>query len=91
MAIRNPFRNPKVKETDDLGFGIRITGERDRLIAKDGNFNVERVGLTTWSPYQDLVEMTWGQFFTVVVTFLWWSIFYLHCCSTGLGWTASVV
>ena len=32
MAIRNPFRNNKIKETDDLGFGNRITGERDRLI-----------------------------------------------------------
>jgi len=69
MAIRNPFRNSKIKESDDLGFGNRIIGERDRLIAKDGNFNVERVGLKYWTPYQDLVEMTWGRFFLVVVTF----------------------
>ncbi len=69
MAIKNPFRNSKIKETDDLGFGNRITGDRDRLIAKDGSFNVERVGQRAWSPYQDLVEMTWGRFFTVVVTF----------------------
>lgn len=69
MAIRNSFRNNKVKEADDLGFGNRITGERDRLIAKDGNFNVVRIGLKNWTPYQDLVEMTWGRFFFVVVTF----------------------
>lgn len=69
MAIKNPFRNTKVKETDDLGFGTRITGERDRLIAKDGNFNVERAGLKSWGPYQDLVEMSWGKFFGVVVVF----------------------
>ncbi|MBK8568288.1 MAG: transporter [Saprospiraceae bacterium] len=69
MALRNPFRNAKVKETDDLGFGTRITGERDRLIAKDGSFNVERVGMKTWSPYQDLVEMTWWRFFGVVIAF----------------------
>ena len=69
MAIRNPFRNNKIKETDDLGFGNRITGERDRLIAKDGNFNVERVGLKSWSPYQDLVEMSWGKFFKLVMAF----------------------
>lgn len=69
MAIKNPFRNSKIKETDDLGFGNRITGDRDRLIAKDGNFNVERVGQRAWSPYQDLVEMAWGRFFAVVVTF----------------------
>ncbi len=69
MAIKNPFRNSKIKETDDLGFGNRIIGDRDRLIDKNGNFNVERVGLKTWTPYQDLVEMTWSRFFVVVVSF----------------------
>ncbi len=69
MAIRNPFRNQKIKETDDLGFGNRITGERDRLIAKDGGFNVERVGLKSRSPYQDLVEMSWSRFFKLVMFF----------------------
>lgn len=69
MAIRNPFRNSKIKDTDDLGFGNRITGERDRLIAKDGNFNVKRIGLKNWTPYQDLVEMTWTRFFLIVVLF----------------------
>ncbi|MCF8244878.1 MAG: transporter [Saprospiraceae bacterium] len=69
MAIRNPFRSNKIKEADDLGFGTRITGERDRLIDKDGNFNVERVGLKSWSPYQDLVEMSWGKFFKLVMAF----------------------
>ncbi len=69
MAIKNPFRSNKIKESDDLGFGTRITGERDRLIDKDGNFNVERVGLKTWSPYQDLVEMSWSRFFKLVMAF----------------------
>jgi inward rectifier potassium channel len=69
MALRNPFRNTKIKETDDLGFGTRITGERDRLIAKDGSFNVERVGMKVWSPYQDLVEMPWGRFLGIMLAF----------------------
>ncbi|MCU0346342.1 MAG: ion channel [Saprospiraceae bacterium] len=69
MAIRNPFRNNKVKETDDLGFGTRITGDRDRLIAKDGSYNVLRVGNWSWSPYQDLVEMPWSKFFLVVIAY----------------------
>ena len=69
MAIKNPFRSNKIKETDDLGFGNRITGDRDRLIDKDGNFNVKRVGLKTWTPYQDLVEMSWSQFFKLVIAF----------------------
>ncbi len=69
MAINNPFRSNKIKETDDLGFGTRIVGDQDRLIDKDGNFNVERAGLKTWSAYQDLVEMTWGRFFKLVMAF----------------------
>ncbi|MCC6725570.1 MAG: transporter [Saprospiraceae bacterium] len=70
MAIQYPFRRKRnFKETDDLGFGTRIIGEKDRLIAKDGKFNVVRVGLKTWSPYQDLVEMTWVRFFGVVIAF----------------------
>ncbi|MBI1224428.1 MAG: transporter [Bacteroidetes bacterium] len=69
MAIRNPFRSQRIKESDDLGFGNRITGERDRLIAKDGGFNVERIGLRSRSPYQDLVEMSWGRFFRIVMAF----------------------
>lgn len=70
MTIQNPFRrNRHIKETDDLGFGVRIIGEKERLIGKDGSYNVERVGGKAWSPYQDLVEMTWRRFFGVVVTF----------------------
>lgn len=69
MARANRFSRKKIKEPDDLGFGNRITGERDRLIAKDGSFNVERVGLNTKSPYQDLVEMTWGKFFRLVIAY----------------------
>lgn len=70
MAIRNPFRNNNnTKDADDLGFGTRITGERDRLIDKNGNFNVERVGLKSWSPYQDMVEMSWNRFFRLFITY----------------------
>lgn len=69
MAMKLPFRKNKVKETDDLGFGTKITGERDRLIDKDGNFNVELVGSSVWTPYQDLVEISWNRFFLLVLAF----------------------
>ncbi len=69
MNYNHPFRNNKSKEAEDLGFGFRITGERERLLNKDGKFNVRRQGLKTWTPYQDLVEMSWGKFFLVVLAY----------------------
>ncbi|MCB0517753.1 MAG: transporter [Lewinellaceae bacterium] len=69
MTYKNPFRNNKTREAEDLGFGNRITGERARLLNKDGKFNVRKEGRKSWAPYQDLVEMTWGRFFLVVVAY----------------------
>ncbi|MFQ5447124.1 MAG: ion channel [Saprospiraceae bacterium] len=66
MNFNLPFRN-KVKEADNLGFGTRITANHYRMIDKNGAFNVEKTGTSAWAPYQDLVEMSWGRFFLVVV------------------------
>lgn len=71
MAINLRFqkKNEKLKEADDLGFGTRITGDRDRLIDKDGNFNVIKKGRHGWTLYQDLVEMRWGKFLLGILLF----------------------
>jgi inward rectifier potassium channel len=50
----------------DLGFGSVVSREsRQRLLNRDGSFNVERKGLTlleSISPYHLLLTMPWGQF-----------------------------
>ncbi|MCB0704797.1 MAG: transporter [Saprospiraceae bacterium] len=73
MKIRSKFlsNTPKAQETDpdDLGFGTKITGDGQRLINSDGTYNVVRQGLTSWTPYQDLVEMSWSRFFLIVLLF----------------------
>ncbi len=68
MNFNLPFRNNKPKEADDLGFGTRITDEGSRLLNKDGQYNIRKIGRKAWTPYQDMVEMPWGQFMLMVVT-----------------------
>jgi inward rectifier potassium channel len=68
---------PFEKEHDkDLGFGEKVSREsRDRLLNRDGSFNVERTGLKPFSrlnPYHFLLTMSWTRFIglTLLVYFL---------------------
>ena len=53
----------------DLGFGAVVSREsHQRLLNRDGSFNVERKGLTlveSISPYHLLLTMPWWQFFAL--------------------------
>lgn len=54
----------------DLGFGTVVGRDsRQRLLNRDGSFNVIRRGLgllDDWAPYHLLFTMSWPRFFTVV-------------------------
>jgi inward rectifier potassium channel len=54
----------------DLGFGSVISREsRNRLLNRDGSFNVVREGLgllATLAPYQLLLTLSWAGFLGVV-------------------------
>ncbi|MBR9920133.1 MAG: hypothetical protein GYB31_04780 [Bacteroidetes bacterium] len=73
MKLRSRFigNNKKKQESpdEDFGFSDKLTEEGQRLITADGDYNVLRKGLSAWTPYQDLVEMSWGRFFLLVVLF----------------------
>ena len=62
-------RPQPINEQDlrDLGFGAVVSREsQQRLLNRDGSFNVERKGLTlleSLSPYHLLLTMPWWQFF----------------------------
>jgi len=62
-------RAQPINEQDlrDLGFGAVVSREsHQRLLNRDGSFNVERRGLRlleSWSPYHILLTMSWGRFF----------------------------
>jgi inward rectifier potassium channel len=55
----------------DLGFGSVVSREsQQRLLNRDGSFNVERKGLSlveTISPYHLLLTMSWWRFFALCV------------------------
>ncbi|PYQ59675.1 MAG: hypothetical protein DMF58_10780 [Acidobacteria bacterium] len=54
----------------DLGFGTVVSREsRQRLLNRDGSFNVLRDGLSVWqelSPYHYFLTITWPKFLTFV-------------------------
>ena len=69
--LKNPFnRGGSEGDSDnDLGFGTSITTTGQRLINRDGSFNIVRRGMAAWRPYQSLVEMSWAHFLAVVALF----------------------
>lgn len=64
--IRKRIKNKKT-EFNDLGFGTKIQNAKSRFINKDGSLNVHRVGISEWTPYQSLVEMSWTSFFSLSI------------------------
>lgn len=59
--------SPALSEKDrDMGFGEKVASEsRDRLLNRDGSFNVERTGLNLTAlinPYHILLTMSWKTF-----------------------------
>lgn len=68
--LPNPFnRNQRESSENDLGFGTSMTTSGQRLINRDGSFNILRRGMVAWRPYQSLVEMPWTHFLVVVAVF----------------------
>src|SRR5579862_1761410 len=72
----------------DLGFGAVVSREsHQRLLNRDGSFNVERKGLTlveSISPYHLLLTMPWWQFFALcfgwyVVANVTFALLYMAC------------
>lgn len=61
------------EENRDLGFGAVVASEsRQRLLNRDGSFNVERTGLSFWSSfslYHALLNMSWTKFLSVLTLF----------------------
>ncbi len=77
----------------DLGFGAVVSREsQQRLLNRDGSFNVERKGLSlleSISPYHVLLTMPWWQFFALgcgwyVLANVVFALAYLACGSGAL-------
>lgn len=74
--IRFTMKAFEREQDKDLGFGEKVSREsRERLLNRDGSFNVERTGLKLFSllnPYHFLLTMSWTRFIgaTLLVYFL---------------------
>lgn len=54
------------------GFGNSANNQGDRLLGKDGIFNVKRTGqsfVERISPYHQLITMSWGNFILLIIVF----------------------
>jgi inward rectifier potassium channel len=69
----NIFNLPPAQEqaSPDLGFGTVVAREsRERLLNRDGSFNVERRGLRFWSSlslYHSLLTISWSRFLGLLI------------------------
>jgi inward rectifier potassium channel len=73
----------------DLGFGTVVGRDsRQRLLNRDGSFNVVRRGLSAldgWAPYHQLLTMSWARFVAlVVVAYVGWNLLF-GACFAALG------
>lgn len=94
MAIRAPIPPASQQDLRDLGFGSVVSREsQQRLLNRDGSFNVTRKGLSFWSSftfYHALLTMPWWKFFLAAASwyFLANAIFalaYLACGPDALS------
>ena len=73
MAVKVKSRLVSPDETRDLGFGSVVSGEsRQRLLNRDGSFNVARDGLSFWESlnlYHSLLTMSWLKFLSFMTVF----------------------
>ena len=71
IKLKPPIINPD--EIRDLGFGSVVAGEsRQRLLNRDGSFNVGREGLNFWeshSLYHMLLTMSWPRFLSLMTLY----------------------
>jgi len=72
MATEAGSRPMTEQDLRDLGFGAVVSREsHQRLLNRDGSFNVERKGLRFWSSfsaYHAMLTMPWWEFFGIAAT-----------------------
>ena len=64
MNLENNEQNLK---DNDLGFSTKPT--HGRMVDKSGVYNVKRIGITSWHPYQTLVETSWLKFSAITLLY----------------------
>ncbi|GAB2600836.1 ion channel [Spirosoma areae] len=69
-APKNSELVKQEEQRSDLGFGMKLTDSKSRLVNQDGTFNVVRVNGTLWDRlnlYNRLITMRWVPFFSLLL------------------------
>ncbi|MEM6263508.1 MAG: ion channel [Bacteroidota bacterium] len=71
MSENNPGSSLQEDRFKDLGFGTEISAKASRLLTKEGDLNVRRVGnrLKDFHLYQYLISIKWWQFWVYLLLF----------------------
>ncbi len=72
MLRKLKFKKPE-DEYNDLGLGTKFSSQRQRMLNRDGSFNINRKGvglLNSFSFYHEVIQMSWTKF-NVWIVFLY--------------------
>jgi inward rectifier potassium channel len=71
MAFNKKFKSSKnIKEINDLGLGSKVIDSNQRIITKEGKYNIERKGipfLQSFSFYHYLISISWIKFCSLIL------------------------
>lgn len=54
---------------EDFGFGKSYSQTKNRMITDQGQFNIERIGVSSKSWYHELIEMRWPIFLSLILAY----------------------
>lgn len=86
------------KHESELGFGSKTSSQKDRLINKDGTFNIHRIEKSRWeslSVYHALISMSWLKFNTIIIIYfivvnIFFALLYYFTGTDGLAGVQAV-
>jgi inward rectifier potassium channel len=68
---RKPKKPSKAKEVNDLGLGTKVMSSSQRIVSKEGKFNIERRGVPfyeSFSLYHYLISISWLKFCLLILS-----------------------
>jgi inward rectifier potassium channel len=92
-TFKMPAPSAMSEKDRDMGFGEKVARETDRLINRDGSFNVERTGLGLTSllnPYHFLMTMPWKVFIGLTLLLYFLSNVFFGLVYASFGSTALI-
>ena len=92
-TFKMPVASAMSEKDRDMGFGEKVARETDRLINRDGSFNVERTGLgltALLNPYHFLMTMPWKVFIGLTLLLYFLSNVFFGLVYASFGSTALI-